>query len=227
MQPTQIKINKAPNDRNGETKNILNLNDSPAKPRPSQETKKYLWIFIALIILEGAAIIWLSLANPVSPYFKLLPQNLVASSYFNQSSLLALLKNGGGGWPLLDQGNGALRSLLNKINIEQPERLSELFEDRMALAVLPQDTDKNPTWLILAAIKASPDIFSQTQNAAEQALKQNYDLTVEPYRQIKIVRVKPLNQNQNSIFYAQTKNYFILSDNNETLKEALDKIIGR
>lgn len=225
MESTPIKINKSANGQGGEAKNVLNLNNSAAAPRPSRETKKYLWVFIALILIEGAAIIWLSLIKPVSPYFKILPQNLIASSYFNQSSLLALLNNNDR--PLLSRGSGALRSLLDKIKIDRPEQLSELFEDQTALAVLPQNADQTPAWLMLATIKAPADAFSQAQDKAEQALKQSYDLTDEPYRQIKVTRVKPLDQSPDSIFYARTKNYFILSNNSAALKETLDKIIGR
>lgn len=230
MQSTPIKINKPAPGQNGEAKNILNLSNPPAKPQPSRQTKKYLWLFIALILLEGAAIIWLYLAKPISPYFKIFPKNLVASSYFNQSSLIELLKDSRSGdvsWPALDRGESALRGALNKIEIKEPGQLLEIFEDQAALAVLEEKTGQNPTWLAAATIRVSPDIFLQAQKKAEQTLKQNYNLADDSYRQIKITRIRPLNQTQDNLFYARTKNYFILSNSGEAVKEALDKIIGR
>ncbi len=230
MQPISVKINKSPAGQNEPLKNVLNLNSSLTKPQQSNRTKKYLWLLLVLATLEGAAIVWLYLAKPISPYFKIIPRDLIASSYFNQSSLLELLKslkNDQTSWPPLNWADNALPELINKTRIEQPEQLLRLFEDQMALAVLPQKTKQSATWLGLAFVKAPADVFSQTRDKAEQALKQNYNLINESYRQIKISQVKPLEQDKNSLFYAQIKGYFILANNAEVIKTTIDKIIGQ
>jgi len=231
MQPTPIKINKS--SANGQeptklTKNILNLNSSPAKPQKNNPLKKYLWLLLALILIASAAIVWLSLAKPISPYFKIIPREAIISSYFSQSSLLELLKsakNNQAIWPPDNWKNNALQKIINKTRIEQPEQLLSLFEDQMALAVLPQKTGADPTWLMLASAKAPPDTFAQARDKTEQSLKQNYNLISESYRQIKISQVKPLEQDKNSLFYAQANNFFILTNDETLIKETIDRII--
>ncbi len=229
MQPTPIKINKPSASGSEPTKpakSVLNLNGSPARPRQNSQVKKYFWLLLALIMLESAAIIWLYLAKPISPYFKILPRDLVFSSYFNQSSLLGLLKANQTSWPPLNWGAGALQDSFKKAQIEQPEQILKLFKDQMALAILLQTTDETPIWLALASIKAPADVFSQARDKAEQSLKQNYNLISESYRQIKISQIKPLEQSKNGLFYAQANGYFILTNNSALIKTTIDKIIN-
>lgn len=219
MQPTTIKINKSPNRQNELTKNLLNLNDSSNKPRLNNKIKKYLWLLLAMVLIEGAGLAWLYLQKPISPYFKALPPNAIFSSYFDQTSLVKLLKNNIG-WPPITWGDNELKSWLSKRKIGQPEQILKLFADQMALAV-----DQNENWLILAMIKAPSNVFQQAQYAAEQTLKQDYNLISESYRQISITQIKPLNQRRGNLFYARANSYFILTNSNEIIKATIDRII--
>lgn len=228
---TPIKINKnsVPGDKPIKpVKNVLNLNGSAAKPSSSHRLKKSLWLLLFLVLTEGAIIAWLYLLKPVSPYLPLLPANAIASSYFNQGSLLAFLrsqKNANPAWPPLAWGESVLKDFQQQSKVDQPEQLLALFSDQMALAILPQATDNNPTWLILASVKAAPDTFSASRDQIEQTLKQNYNLTSELYRQIKISQVQSLKDTKLSVFYAQANQYFILTNSEEVIKTTLDNII--
>ena len=230
MPPISVKINRPPADNNEPAKpakNILNLmNGSPAKTKKGG-SKKYLWLLLLLAVVQGLVIAWLYLAKPVSPYFKLLPPNLIASSYFNQSSLLELLKSNQTSWPPINWSANTLRETIKKAKIEQPEQLLKLFHDQMALAILPPETGTVPIWLILASIKDPAGAFSQARDQFEQALKQNYNLINESYRQIKIFQIQPLSQNKNNLFYAETNGYFILTNDNALIKATIDKLVGR
>ena len=234
MQPTPIKINKPSANGNDEparpAKNILNLNSSPARPSSNNRLKKYLWLLLVLVIAEGAAIAWLYFLKPVSPYQKLLPPDAIASSYFNQVSLVNLIKSQKAtnpAWPLLAWGDEALKSFLSQAKIEKPEQILALFSDPTALVILPQETKTKPTWLVLASIKASVDVFSRSRDQAEQSLKQNFNLASELYRQIKVSQIQPLSQDKNSLFYARVNDYFVLTNNKSLIKETIDKIVGR
>ncbi|MBU2265147.1 hypothetical protein KJ784_03120 [Patescibacteria group bacterium] len=231
MQSTQIKINKSSANSNEgakPAKNFVNLTNPPAKPPVHSRLKKYLWLLLILVLAEGATIAWLYFLKPVSPYQKLLPPNAIASSYFNQSTLIAFLKsqkNDNPDWPWLTWGKEALNEFRSQTKIDQPEQTLALLADQMALAILPQTTGANPTWLILATIKASSDEFLSSRDQTEQALKQNFNLTSEIYRQIKISQVQSLKKDKLSLFYAQVNNYFILTNNESLLKETIEKII--
>ena len=74
-------------------KNVLNLTNGSSVKMQSNGLKKYLWLLLILVIAESGVIAWLYLLKPVSPYQKLLPPNAVASAYFNQNTLLNLIKS--------------------------------------------------------------------------------------------------------------------------------------
>ncbi len=230
MQPTPIKINKPAANNNESakpTKNILNLTGSPAKAR-TNGWKKYLWLLLVLAIAEGVGLAWLYLLKPISPYQRLLPPNAVASTYFYHNSLLNLIKSqrsANANWPPLAWGESTLKSFLSQAKIDQPEQLLAMLADQMALAILPQETQAGPVWLILGSIKVSGDQFSRSREQIEQKLKQNFNLTSELYRQIKISQVQSLKETKLDLFYAEVNGYFILTNNEDVIKTTIDKII--
>lgn len=231
MQPTPIKINKPAVSGTEDAKparNVLNLtNGLPTKPK-ANGLKRYLWFLLILAAVEGAGLIWLYLLKPTSPYQKLLPQETVVSSYFNQTTLINLIKSqraADASWPPLAWGESALKGFLTQAKINQPEQVLSLFTDQMALAILPEETEIKPTWLLLASVKAPGDTFSQSRDKIEQVLKQNFNVTGESYRQVKISQIQPLSQDKNNFFYAETDGYFILTNNETIIKKTIDKII--
>ena len=178
-----------------------------------------MWLLLAFALIEAGGLVWLYLAKPISPYFKLIPPSAVVSSYFDQTSLIEILKSNAS-WPPITRGSGELKSWLARTKLDRPEQILKLFNDQMALAI-----DRNSTWLILATVKVSSDVFQQAQDTAEQSLKQNYNLISDSYRQIAITQVKPLNQEEGRLFYAKVQGYFILANDSALIKTTIDKII--
>jgi hypothetical protein len=244
------------------------LNEPKNKNKHRRLSPKYFWFLLALLIIETSVLIALFLSRPASPYIKLFPKDITAVSYFSQSSLNELFKqlqNNDSAWPPLSLTDKMLKESLNKIKIESPEQLFDVFEDQAVFLLLPASstpklvsspiqsvlpenasTTDNQTqliskpastgqseiiqppslnWLVMATLKANDDKFNKFREQAEKALKQNYNLIFETYRQIKITQIKPLNQKPEGLYFAEIKNYFILTNRQETLKETIDKAI--
>jgi hypothetical protein len=261
MEPIFVKIKKS-------TKpvlpppNAINLNEFGEKNKKVQPFPKYLWLFLALLIIETTILIALFVIKPFSPYLKLFPKNLIAASYFKQSSLTELvksLKNQNYAWPPFVWSNEALKGLAEKVKFEPAEKLPAIFDDSMVFLLLPASpvggpaspvggpasplggpasplggpaspintstSSSSPNWLAMATVKINNEQFDQLRDQAEKALKQNYNLIFEMYRQIKITQVKSLNQQQSTLYFAKINNYFFLTNNLESLKETIDKVI--
>jgi len=226
MAPINIKIRKS-NPAEPEPTNVLNLTSQPAEKQAQGHLKKYLWLLLALLIGEALIIAALYFKQPSSPYLKILPSNLIATSYFDQSQISSLfksLKSQGYDLPILSWSENELKNLADKANIESTDQLLSLFDDQAAFALVPGN-DQRLNWMLLASIKVSGEKFSELQDATERDIKQNFNITNEDYRQIKITKVQNLNQGTNSLYYARVKNYFIATNNVSRLKESIDLAI--
>jgi len=166
--------------------------------------------------------------KPTSPYQDLVPVDARGVFYFNQERLSASLKamaESGYAWPpfVWLKDNWQKLSANNKLEIKQ---IAPLFEPQMALVWLPSSNGRLD-WLLLVSKKVSDSVFESVLSQTEKELKQNYNPISEIYRQITITEIKSLSQNQPSIFYAQIKNYFLMTNDSDSLKGTIDKIIGR
>ncbi len=166
--------------------------------------------------------------KPTSPYQNLVPVDARGVFYFNQewlSASVGAMAESSYAWPpfvwLKDNWQKLLAN--NKLEIKQ---IASLFEPQMALVWLPSSNGRLD-WLLLASKKVSDSVFESALNQIEKELKQNYNPISEIYRQIKITEVKSLSQSQPSLYYAQIKNYFLITNNPDSLKGTIDKIIGR
>jgi len=117
-----------------------------------------------------------------------------------------------------------LSDFMAKNNLDMVE-IGSLFEDKMALILLPTESSGKPQWLYLAVIKKSPAEVSPIIDDAEKNLKQNYNLISDVYRQIEITQIKPLDEDSIGVFFAQPGNLFILSNDNQTIKNTIDKAL--
>lgn len=226
MATIPVKINR-PAGRQEPPANLLNLTDSPVKTGPKKRGRKFIWLLLFLLLAEGAAIAWLYLAKPVSPYSKFFPEKNAAVVYFNQEELLELtgaLQNKNSLWLQLKNN---FQNAIAQTRLDQPKQLLELFDSQMALALLAAPSGQSADWLMLASLKTPLDIFSRAREETENSLKQNFNIIHEAYRQIDITQIKPLEQGEDSFFYAQTGGYLFIADNDLVLKTALDKAIGR
>lgn len=224
--PIQIKTKQSDDSRTMRSNNI-DLNN---KESHSKKTGKgfFFWLLLVIVMVEAGAITFLYFINTTPPFYSLLPSNPTITAYFNQSSLNSLLQTLKNSqttvWLPFASANQSLSAFLAKNNINAAE-ISSILEDRMSLALLTPSTGDKPIWLFFATVKNSPDEVASIIKKAERDLKQNFNLVSDTYRQIDIEEIKPLDQNQNSIFFAQPNNLFLLSNDSQTLKDTIDKAL--
>jgi hypothetical protein len=222
MLPINIKIKKSPKGHS-DSPNVLNLNEQPGK-KPKNTLKKYVWLLAAIILAESLTIAFFYYKQPDSPYFKLVPKNIIAVSYFDQTELSSLLKSIDN-LPTVQLAEEEIKNVLNKAKIEFGAEVLKVFKDQMAFIVLPNN-GKILSWMILAQNKESQEQINLIKERTEKQLKQNYNLTNEDYRQIQITKIQNLEQGSNNLYYASVKNYFILTNNFDSLKESIAATIN-
>lgn len=185
------------------------------------------WFLLILIIAESSFIVFFFLTQPVNPHQALIPTQTVSTIYFNQSLLANLansLKESQYNWPPLTSFNQDLERFFSQADLKMGE-LQPLFEDQMVLILLTK-TDEIPIrWLLVATKRVSENEFGSFLDQAEKKLKQNFNLIAEVYRQTDITTIKPLNQGYQNYYYAHLKNYFLLSNDAQALKETIDKAL--
>jgi len=227
MLPINIKINRPKSDEpNVESPNVLDLNNSNNKP-PKNPLRKYIWLLLALLATEALVIAAIYFKQPSSPYLKLFPSGLIATSYFNHSQITGLfksLKEQGYNLSLFNWNENEFKGLLAKAKIESTDQILSLFQDQAALVVLPA-SGQHFNWMIFASVKVSGNQFTEAKEKTERAIKQNFNIIDENYRQIEIAKVQNLDQGPNSLYYTKVNNYFIASNDLDHLKEAIDAAI--
>jgi hypothetical protein len=226
MQSVAIKIKKESVRPEGAP-----LIQPPSPPRPNkknQPNKLFFWLPAILCLILAAVLAAFSFLKPASPYQDLIPSQAVGVIYFNQGPLAgsakALAENNYA-WPPFVWLKDAWQELLTEHKIEI-KQISPFFEEPMALVWLA-GSGPRPVWLLLTTKKAGDSAFAAKLEQLEKQLKQNYNLISDVYRQIKIVEIKSLEPSRQSVYYGQAKKYFLVADNLNSLKETIDKIIGR
>ncbi|MCX6741449.1 MAG: hypothetical protein NTY61_03575 [Candidatus Parcubacteria bacterium] len=228
MLPINIKINRPKtNEANPESPNILDLNNQLNNSQPKNPLKKYIWLLLVLLAGEALLITAVYFKQPISPYLKFFPNGIIATSYFNHSQISDLFKSlKGQGYDLsiFNWTENEFKTLLEKTKIESTDTILSLFQDQTALVLLPA-SGRHLNWMIFASVKVNSDQFNETKNKTERAIKQNFNITNESYRQIQITRIQNLDQGSNSLYYAKVNNYFVATNNLDRLKESIDLVV--
>jgi virulence-associated protein VagC len=175
-------------------------------------------------LAESLIIAFFYYKQPDSPYLKIIPKKIIAASYFDQTELSGLLKSIDL-LPAVQLAKEDLKNVLNKAKIEFGGEILKIFKDQMALVILPNN-GKSLSWMILAQNKEGSEQISIIKERTEKQLKQNYNLTNEDYRQIQITKIQNLEQGPDNLYYASIKNYFILTNNLDSLKGSVDLTIN-
>jgi len=228
MLPINIKINRPKaNELNPESPNVLNLNSQLNSKPLKNPLKKYIWLLLVLLATEALVIAAIYFKQPSSPYLKLFPNGLIATSYFNHSqisNLFKTLKEQGYNLSLFNWTENEFKNLLAKAKIESPAIILSLFQNQVALVLLPA-SGQHLNWMIFASTKVNGDQFNEAKDKIERAIKQNFNIINENYRQIQITKIQNLDQGPNSLYYAKVNNYFIATNDLDHLKEAIDSAI--
>lgn len=223
----RVKINNSSGRNPRQTENALNLASGKTAGTPKKQRRFYVWFLLLLILLEAGIIIYAFFSRPTLPYKNLIPDNAAATIYFNQTSaagLIKSLKDAQFVWPAFDDAQKSLSAFYSRAGLNLNELLMA-FENQIAVVLLPETEGNLPRWLVLAAAKTDrAGLETKIQNA-ENVLKQNFNLSSEVYRQIEIIEIKPLEQNRTTLYFAQVKNYFFLTNNQDLLKDTIDKAV--
>ncbi|MFH1460842.1 MAG: hypothetical protein ABIF84_00230 [Patescibacteria group bacterium] len=180
-----------------------------------------------MITTEALIITAIYFKQPSSPYLKLFPSGLIATSYFNHSQISSLfksLKEQGYNLSLFNWTESEVKDLLAKAKIESAETILSLFQDQAALVLLPA-SGQHLNWMVFASIKVSGDQFNEAKSKTERAVKQNFNITNENYRQIQITKIQNLDQGPTSLYYTKVNDYFMVTNDLDYLKEAIDLAI--
>jgi len=228
MLPISIKINRPKaNEPNPESPNVLDLNGQTNNKPAKNPLKKYIWLLLFLLTAEALVIAAIYFKQPSSPYLKLFPSGLIATSYFNHSQISSLfksLKEQGYNLSLFNWTESGFKDLLAKAKIESPDIILSLFQDQAALVLLPANGQRL-SWMIFTSVKVSSDQFNETKSKTERAIKQNFNVTDENYRQIQITKIQNLDQSPGSLYYAKVNDYFMAANDLDRLKNSIDSAI--
>ena len=229
MQPIAIKIKKSAAE--APAQNIRTASQPPPAPLANKKNRPRgmsFWFLLLLVIILTVTLAALLFFKPALPYQDLIPSAAVAVSYFNHELLAdsaKVLNDSHYAWPPFVWFKNAWQELLAESKVETKQVLA-LFDSQMALVWLPGSAGQLD-WLLLSSKKVSDSAFESAFSPIEKGLKQNYNLVSETYRQVKTTELKSLGQNQPGLYYTQIRNYFLVSNNLNSLKETIDKIIGR
>lgn len=227
MPPINIKIKKDSLTNAEPSANVLNLNRQPPQNPGKNRLKKYLWLSLFLLAAETLFIAAIYLKQSVASYAKIIPRRYSTIAYFSQSQIADLTRSAENRYssPVMEWLKNRYKNLLDKTGIDSANDLLNLFNDSMAIALLPADNDQYVNWLFLASVKTDSQKFNEIKEKTERAIKQNFNITAENYRQISITKIQNLNQGPQIIHYAQVKNYFIAANSFGALKETIDSTI--
>jgi len=187
-----------------------------------------IWLLSAMLIITAAWLAYLLLTGKTSPFANLIPDNSTAIIYFKSNNLpddFKSLKDKNYGWPPFIWTVDSIKNLAENNNLAWlNENFKQIFNDEMALAVL-ETNNIPPQWLLLSGLKISQNETNAYLEQLEKTLKLKYNLISDLYRQNKIVRIKHLNQNPNDIYYANLKNYLLITNDPDLIKKTIDKIM--
>lgn len=224
-----LKIKKG----SGRINQALSLPSVPEKMAKIRQFKPIWLLFsVLIIILALTGLIMFVESRPFSPYQGLVPSEAVGTFYFDQARLnqvILQLQERNFNWGPFVSVQNEIAGLLAKNNANL-DQFGSLLEKEVALVFLPcpEPPQKNagqPGWLFLAKIKDQSGVSSLIEQAEVQ-FKRNYNLSAENYRQIRVVEVKALNQDQAGVFYAQAQNYLLISSNLAVLQGVIDELVG-
>ncbi|MBU1102430.1 hypothetical protein KJ853_02125 [Patescibacteria group bacterium] len=227
MSKITLKIKNSAGHSLRQTENALNLATRKTAGAPKKQRRFYAWFLLLLILLEAGIIIYAFFSRPALPYKNLIPDNAAATIYLNQPSLANLtksLKDAQFVWPAFDDAQKSFSAFYSRAGLNLNELLMA-FENQIVLVLLPETEGSLPRWLALATAKTGQAGLETKIRNAQNALKQNFNLSSEVYRQIEITKIKPLEQNRATLYFAQVKNSFFLTNNLDLLQDTIDKAI--
>jgi len=218
-------------------KKALNLSQLIDKARQAARPSKKgrVWMMLAIVFMAACALLvanfyYFQSPAPFSLYQNLVPGETNALIILKVSDLNNLSPSF---LPVFEQTpayyywlKDRINDFLNQANVSATNDLAPILEEEIAFLIMPPQNAKS-SWLIIAKQKVQTTGLSQPVfDRIESQLRHEFDADETFYRQIKLVSVHPVNDLQNLYYYAQIKNYILISNDLAGIQKTIDKLIG-
>jgi len=199
--------------------NLRNNKKTKKKPLSRKQLISVVFLFLAAVSL-GYAISFLR----EDEFRKIVPSDAVIFSLVDQNAFYQQIFSSDNG-KILTQMNDYLRQ--NELELEKD--IQPLFENRAALVLFSFDSN---THFPFVAILKKKNLSSELDNILESlklALKRNWNIFPYIYRQVEVGVLKPVISFSSELpelyVFAQTRDYFIISNSEEAMKKIIDAIM--
>ncbi len=202
--------------------------DGSSSTEPSR-AKSRLGLFLLLAFVAVAVAVYFYQQKPARPYATVAPQTTNAVFYFDEPAFKqivgAMQENRFAWWPL-KSFNEEIKQFFSSQSLGSIEEWLLVFKGQGAWFLLPvQENSQVLAWLGIAEIKLNAERFDQVILEKEKIIKQNYNLTTENYRQIRIGQGRKLDKSSSAIYYARIGDLFFISNDLGTLKKSVNRAI--
>lgn len=200
------------------------INETKMK-KPTQ--KKNIWfILVLLVAFAGAIALTFFLFQKTRGLEKILPPKASAVISFKKGEMENIflnLEEKNWLWPPLKDLKTAGLDFLTKNQIDF-QKTSGSLEENMILGLFKNDLN-DLGWLAAGKIKIGSGDFERRLTEIKRNLQQNFNLFSEAYRQTEIWQIKNLSGQYPPIFFAEAKDYFLVSSSQETIKQSIDRVL--
>lgn len=221
---------RSPDQTSDELKIDLRENLSTNKKGPLKK-----WLFLFIFLFLAASIFTISqniFFSNKTAFSHLIPEEAVVFSLINQESLYNqtaslygfLQESNFYGYNAISKINGYLNQAGLSFNDFYP-----LFKKQSAFILMASNSETPLPFVVIFEKNQSSSKIEQFLSQIEPSLKEDFNFSIENYRQIKITRLKPISfaseVSPDLYTYAQIGDYFIVCNSLQKMKIFIDSII--
>ncbi len=230
----KIKIKKDLVYQETDNRQQLDLKNQPKASKFKRNSR--FWLFLSLFLLIVLVILSLKwyLDKPIQDNFKgLISGKSVIYSSIDQQALYSqtspfyqFLRENHFYAPAISK----IENYFNQAGLNYSEIISNGFKSQAGFILLPANQDSPFPFILVMEKKNSFWDLNQELEKIEKYFKKDFNYHTQLYRQIKIKVLNPLQEVKSGFpeyyAYAQIKDYFIVSNSLETLKQTIDNLIN-
>lgn len=213
----------------------VDLRSQPISEK-KQPSKKWMFMGVILMVITFVGFFILSFLAPQRSAFNdIVSDEAVVFSVIDQK---ALYDQASPLYSSITNNNLYIQPALIKLNnylsqndLGFKEDILPFFKKDIAFVIMPRNSETHFPFLVLLEKENSLGNMSRFLDKIEINLKEDYNLTYQIYRQIKIITLDPLYSAQPSApkkyVYAQVEEYFILSNSQASMENVINNIIDK
>ena len=201
----------------------VNLRKNKKKRKRSLSKKQLIsvvFLFLTAIFLGY----FISLFNG-DEFGKIVPSNAVIFSLIDQNAFYKQVSFSNNGQILAQ-----LNSYLSQNNLDLEKDIQPLFENKAAFILLSFDSETTFPFAAILKKKKLPGGLDNILESLKPTLKKNWNIFPQIYRQVEVEVLRPVinfSSNLPDLYvFAQTRDYFIISNSEEAMKKIIDSIMG-